>query len=73
MQRFRNNLTSKNFKEELLKRIEFGMAMLSNIIIVYHRAFACQNSLLNLLRGRIAVTRLDGFREQFWIVLIDVR
>lgn len=72
MQCFRN-LTSENFKEELLKSIEFGMATLSNIITVYHhRAFSCQNSLLNLLRRRVTVTRLDGFREQFWIVLIDV-
>lgn len=72
MQRFRN-LTFQNFREQLLKRVEFGIATFSNIITVHHRAFTRQNSLLYLFRWRTTVTRLDRFREQFWIVLIDVR
>lgn len=64
---------SKDSREESSRSVKLVATTFSNIVTVYHGAFGCQASLLNFLGGRVAVTRFDGFREQFRIVLVDVR
>lgn len=64
---------SKGSREECSRSVKLVATTFSNIVTVYHGALGCQASLLNFLGRRVAVIRFDGFREQFRIVLVDVR